>query len=70
MTPPPSMRKARGESALNADGDGQTPSVPKASSKSQAQFANPAGDNSGTSLPMNLPGKLSILGKVNGFYNT
>ncbi|XP_030511540.1 uncharacterized protein LOC115725986 [Rhodamnia argentea] len=62
-TPPPSMRKVRGVSALNADGDGHTPSMPKASSKSQALFANLSGDNSGTSLPMNLPGKLSILGK-------
>lgn len=35
----------------------------KPSPKSQVQFANPAGDNNGTSLPMNLPGKLSILGK-------
>ncbi|KAK3443136.1 hypothetical protein EUGRSUZ_B03344 [Eucalyptus grandis] len=63
VTPPPSTRKARGASALNADGDGQTPSVSKPSPKSQVQFANPAGDNNGTSLPMNLPGKLSILGK-------
>ncbi|KAK3223311.1 hypothetical protein Dsin_010336 [Dipteronia sinensis] len=60
-TPPPSLRNARVIASLNMGGDSENSSS-RVTSQSQSQSGNLAPDSS-TSLYMNLPGKLSILGK-------
>ena len=53
--------------SLNMGGDAQNSnSNSKVTPQLQSQSDNPASDiSTSTSLPMNLPGKLGILGKVN-----
>ncbi|KAK4841232.1 hypothetical protein QYF36_001146 [Acer negundo] len=60
-TPPPSLRNARAIASLNMGGDSENSSS-RVASQPQSQSGNLASDSS-TSLQMNLPGKLSILGK-------
>nr|XP_023897403.1 uncharacterized protein LOC112009299 [Quercus suber]POE54753.1 hypothetical protein CFP56_50220 [Quercus suber] len=64
-TPPPSTRSARVATSLNMGGDAQNSnSNSKVTPQLQSQSDNPASDiSTSTSLPMNLPGKLGILGK-------
>lgn len=64
-TPPPSARSARVATSLNMAGDAQNSnSKPKVTPQLQSQSDNPASDiSTSTSLPLNLPGKLSMLGK-------
>lgn len=47
-----------------AAGDTQNPSDPKSTSQPQSQSLNDISPENSTSLSMNLPGKLGILGKV------
>ncbi|XP_015894800.3 uncharacterized protein LOC107428728 [Ziziphus jujuba] len=60
-TPPPRLRNPKVATSLNMAGDAQDSSNSK-TTEPQPQSANSSADNS-TSLHMNLPGKLSILGK-------
>lgn len=63
-TPPPRLRNARVATSLNVAGDAQKSSNSKdTASQPQPQPGNLGNENS-TSLPMNLPGRLSMLGKV------
>ncbi|XP_061992141.1 uncharacterized protein LOC133710151 [Rosa rugosa] len=63
-TPPPRLRNARVTTSLNVAGDAQTP---QKTSNSKPQSANASNDGNSNStslcLSMNLPGKLSTLGK-------
>ncbi|PRQ41153.1 hypothetical protein RchiOBHm_Chr4g0443831 [Rosa chinensis] len=63
-TPPPRLRNARVTTSLNVAGDAQTP---QKTSNSKPQSANVSNDSNSNStslcLSMNLPGKLSTLGK-------
>ncbi|KAK2977762.1 hypothetical protein RJ640_016151 [Escallonia rubra] len=61
VTPPPSLRNARVVASLNVGGDGQNCSNSKMVSQPQSQPGDYASNN--TSLHINLPGKLSMLGK-------
>ncbi|KAK3041790.1 hypothetical protein RJ639_000306 [Escallonia herrerae] len=61
VTPPPSLRNARAVASLNVGGDGQNCSNSKMVSQPQSQPGDSASNN--TSLHINLPGKLSMLGK-------
>lgn len=61
-TPPPRLRNPKVATSLNMAGDAQNSSNSK-TTEPQPQSANSSADNS-TSLHMNLPGKLSMLGKV------
>ncbi|KAH7570273.1 hypothetical protein JRO89_XS05G0079700 [Xanthoceras sorbifolium] len=60
-TPPPTLRNARATASLNMGGDSESSSS-RVNPQPQSQSGNLAPDSS-TSLHMNLPGKLSILGK-------
>ncbi|CAK9182469.1 unnamed protein product [Ilex paraguariensis] len=60
-TPPPSLRNARLAAALNAGGDAQNHTNSNITSQPQSQSGELASND--TSLLMNLPRKLSILGK-------
>ncbi|XP_008221808.1 PREDICTED: uncharacterized protein LOC103321756 [Prunus mume] len=62
-TPPPRLRNARVATSLNVAGDEQKSSNSKdTASQPQPQPGNLGNENS-PSLPMNLPGRLSMLGK-------
>ncbi|KAF5726746.1 Leucine-rich repeat-containing protein 50 [Tripterygium wilfordii] len=61
-TPPPSLRKTRAAASLNMNSDSQDTANSRIPSEAQSQSCNSAPDEC-TSLPMNLPGKLSVLGK-------
>ncbi|KAI5352352.1 PREDICTED: PHD finger [Prunus dulcis] len=62
-TPPPRLRNERVATSLNVAGDEQKSSNSKdTASQPQPQPGNLSNENS-TSLPMNLPGRLSMLGK-------
>ncbi|CAL8994257.1 unnamed protein product [Prunus brigantina] len=62
-TPPPRLRNARVATSLNVAGDEQKSSNSKdTASQPQPQPGNLGNENS-SSLPMNLPGRLSMLGK-------
>lgn len=63
-TPPPSLRNGKVVASLKMGGESQNSSNSKPAPEPQSQSIKSASDNS-TSLPINLPGKLSILGKVN-----
>ncbi|KAL3501194.1 hypothetical protein ACH5RR_035643 [Cinchona calisaya] len=58
-TPPPSLKNARIAASPNPNGGGDAQKM--LPSQAQSQSDNSASNN--TSLPMNLPGKLSTLGK-------
>ncbi|KAL5759803.1 hypothetical protein ACOSP7_018313 [Xanthoceras sorbifolium] len=60
-TPPPTLRNARATASLNMSGDSENSSS-RVNPQPQSQSGYLAPDSS-TSLHMNLPGKLSILGK-------
>ncbi|KAL6189856.1 hypothetical protein ACLB2K_036257 [Fragaria x ananassa] len=62
-TPPPRLRNARVMTSLNVAGDVQTPQKTSNSKPQQLQSANVSNDSNSTSLAMNLPGKLNMLGK-------
>ncbi|KAL6187489.1 hypothetical protein ACLB2K_038887 [Fragaria x ananassa] len=62
-TPPPRLRNARVMTSLNVAGDAQTPQKTSNSKPQQLQSANVSNDSNSTSLAMNLPGKLNMLGK-------
>ncbi|OAY34554.1 hypothetical protein MANES_12G029000v8 [Manihot esculenta] len=61
-TPPPSLRNGKVVASLKMGGESQNSSNSKPAPEPQSQSIKSASDNS-TSLPINLPGKLSILGK-------
>ncbi|KAA8518786.1 hypothetical protein F0562_016440 [Nyssa sinensis] len=60
-TPPPSLRNARVAASLNMGGEEINSSNSRMISEPQSQPCDSASNNT-TSLPMNLPGKLSMLG--------
>ncbi|XP_022887660.1 uncharacterized protein LOC111403394 [Olea europaea var. sylvestris] len=60
-TPPPSLRNANTAVSSTVTANAQSDSNSKMTSQSQSQPCYSASPN--TSLPMNLPGKLSMLGK-------
>lgn len=60
-TPPPSLPSTRAAASLNVGGDAQNYTTLKINSQTQSQCAD--SDSNNTSLAINLPGKLSILGK-------
>ncbi|KAF5945353.1 hypothetical protein HYC85_015581 [Camellia sinensis] len=63
-TPPPSLRNARVAISLNMGGDAQNSSNSRVTSQSESsQSASLPSNDNNTSLALNLPGKLSILGK-------
>lgn len=61
-TPPPSLRN------INVGADVQNHTNPKMDSQTHSVCAD-SDSNGNTSLGISLPGKLSILGKVNTFIN-
>ncbi|KAF5746609.1 hypothetical protein HS088_TW06G00780 [Tripterygium wilfordii] len=61
-TPPPSLGKKRVAASLNMNSDAQESANSRMASEAQSQSGNSA-PAVRTSLPMNLPGKLSVLGK-------
>ncbi|KAA8533141.1 hypothetical protein F0562_033326 [Nyssa sinensis] len=61
-TPPPSLRNARVAASLNMGGEGMNSSNSRMVSEPESQPCDSAASNNTTSLPMNLPGKLSMLG--------
>ena len=65
-TPPPGIRSGRVVAAsLNMGGDVQNNSNPSVTTQQpQSQFDNNSSFDNSKSLPMNLPGKLGMLGKV------
>ncbi|XP_059649022.1 uncharacterized protein LOC132294977 [Cornus florida] len=68
-TPPPSLRNARVVASPKIGGGGgggggaQNSSNSRTTLQPQAQSGDSTSNNNSTSVPMNLPGKLSILGK-------
>lgn len=65
-TPPPGLRSGRVVAAsLNMGGDVQNNPNPSVTTQQpQFQFDNNSASDISKSLPMNLPGKLGMLGKV------